>query len=39
MVTYVSNDHFTAPWNGTVPTGAGIWVPSAMPRAVACCRA
>jgi PAP2 superfamily len=26
-------DRFTAPWNGTVPTGPGIWFSSAVPAA------
>ena len=31
MVVHVQSDGFTAPWNGTVPTGAGIWTPTSLP--------
>ena len=33
LLNHVRNDKFTTPWNGTVPTGLGMWVPSAMPPA------
>ena len=31
MVAHVQSDGFTAPWTGTVPTGPGIWTPTALP--------
>jgi hypothetical protein len=33
MIEHLKNDGFTRPWTGTVPTGPGIWVPSALPPA------
>ena len=31
MVVHVQTDGFSAPWNGTVPTGPGIWTPTSLP--------
>jgi membrane-associated phospholipid phosphatase len=31
MVAHLQNDGFTKPWPGTVPTGPGYWIPSALP--------
>jgi membrane-associated phospholipid phosphatase len=31
MVTRLQNDHFTAPWTGTVPTGPGKWIANGPP--------
>jgi hypothetical protein len=31
LVDHLKNDGFTKPWTGTVPTGAGYWIPSALP--------
>jgi membrane-associated phospholipid phosphatase len=31
MVERLKNDHFTAPWTGTVPTGPGKWVANGPP--------
>jgi hypothetical protein len=31
IVAHLQTDGFTAPWNGTVPTGPGIFVPLAIP--------
>jgi membrane-associated phospholipid phosphatase len=31
MVAHLQSDGFTTPFTGTVPTGAGYWIPSAMP--------
>ena len=31
MVERVKNDHFTAPWTGTVPTGTGKWIANGPP--------
>ena len=31
MVAHLQNDGFTKPWTGTVPTGPGYWIPSALP--------
>jgi hypothetical protein len=31
MVTRVQSDGFTTPWGGTIPTGAGIFIPTGAP--------
>jgi membrane-associated phospholipid phosphatase len=31
VVERVSNDHFTAPWTGTVPVGPGMWIANGPP--------
>lgn len=31
MVTHLQNDGFTTPFTGTIPTGPGYWIPSALP--------
>ena len=31
LVAHVQGDGFTTPWTGTVPTGPGRWIPSALP--------
>jgi membrane-associated phospholipid phosphatase len=33
MVEYVKTDGFTRPWPGNVPSGPGVWTPSALPPA------
>jgi hypothetical protein len=33
MIEHLKTDGFTKPWTGTVPTGPGIWIPSALPPA------
>jgi hypothetical protein len=33
LVSHLQRDGFTAPWNGTVPTGPGLFTPVAMPPA------
>jgi membrane-associated phospholipid phosphatase len=31
QVTRLRNDHFTAPWTGTVPVGPGMWIANGPP--------
>jgi membrane-associated phospholipid phosphatase len=31
MVERLKNDHFTAPWTGTIPTGPGKWIANGPP--------
>lgn len=31
IVQRTQNDHFTAPWTGTVPTGTGMWIANGAP--------
>jgi membrane-associated phospholipid phosphatase len=31
MIDHLKTDGFTKPWTGTVPSGPGIWTPSALP--------
>jgi hypothetical protein len=33
LVTHVQADGFTTPFTGTVPTGPGMWIPTALPPA------
>jgi membrane-associated phospholipid phosphatase len=31
LVAWLTNDHFTAPWTGTVPVGPGMWIANGPP--------
>ncbi|MEX2285397.1 MAG: vanadium-dependent haloperoxidase [Gemmatimonadota bacterium] len=33
MINHLQKDGFTKPWTGTVPSGPGLWIPSALPPA------